>query len=293
MGSYAAEQPPSAKHSQAPVLGSKVGGRYQLDRLLARGATGLVYAASDIRLGRDAVVKVLPPWAFREATRQRFLREARATAAIDHPNVVHCWDAGFIQEGLPYIAMERLRGVTLAERLGRVGLLPVREAIETLRDVLAALSSAHAVGVLHRDIKPANVFLARRGAVVFDFGLSLDPSVADRLTGKGVVLGTPGYMAPEQITGRRIDARTDLYCASATAYEMLTGQLPIAPIEKSVHRLFEAVQHEIPTPPSRVRPWIRGDIDELLLRGLAKEPGDRFADADEMSARCDAIIAAL
>ena len=293
MDIYAVEQPPTATHAQAPVLGSMVGGRYQLDRLLARGATGLVYAASDIRLGRDAVVKVLPPWAFREVTRQRFLREAQVTASIDHPNVVRCWDAGLIQEELPYIAMERLDGVTLAERLRRVGLLPVREAMEVLRDVLAALISAHAAGVLHRDIKPANVFLARRGAVVFDFGLSVDPSDADRLTGNGVVLGTPGYMAPEQINGRHIDARTDLYCASAMAYEMLTGQLPIGSIEKSVRRLFEAVQHQVPLPPSRVRPWICRGVDQLLLRGLSKEPGDRFADAHEMSARCDAIIRTL
>ena len=274
-------------------MGSKVGGRYELQRLLARGAMGVVYEALDAAAGRDAVVKVLPAGALRAATRARFLREAELTANVEHPNVVRCWDAGFLDNDVPYIVMERLQGMTLEQRLREVDLLSVKMAMGVLRDILCALTAIHEASVFHRDVKPANVFLAERGAVLFDFGLCLDQKDTNRLTARGLAVGTPGYMAPEQVAGSEVDARTDLYCASVTAYETLTGRRPIAYGETSVHKVFEAVQKETPKPPSALQPSISGEIDALILRGLAKDPGDRYASAAEMKAQCDSILQTL
>ena len=279
--------------AKLPAVGSTVAGRYELGKLFARGAMGVVYEAVDLTDGKDLALKILPPMALKEQSRDRFLREMRLTAAIEHPHVVKTYQAGLIDNILPYIAMERLVGETLAQRLLKTDVVPVKGVLKILCEVLPALQAAHDQNVLHRDIKPANIFLEKRGAVLFDFGLSIDRSQSTRMTGPGIAIGTPGYMAPEQVLGSDVDERTDLYSVAATAYEAIAGVRPVAHRETKVHKVFEAIVSELPKPPSRRQADVPPQVDALLLTALAKDPADRFADAAQMHAACERVFASL
>ena len=255
---------------------SRVGG-YALGRLLGEGGMGRVFAATDPALGRPVAVKVMrPELAAKPDARQRFLREARAAAAVSHDHVVRIYQVGE-DDGVPFLAMELLDGQSLADRLA-AGPLPVAEVVRIGREAAAWLAAAHAAGLIHRDIKPANLWLeAPAGRVkLLDFGLAR--SVADpALTASGEVLGTPAYMAPEQAAGRPVDHRADLFSLGCVLYHAATGRRPFdGPDAMSI---LHSLANHIPPPAEAVNPAVPWSLAELLGRMMAREPHARPATA--------------
>jgi len=255
-------------------------GPYRIVGLMARGGMGDIYRATDVRLQRDVALKLLAHAGTDDTQRiERFLKEARVTAALDHANIVKVFDVGVL-DGRPYLVAELLDGETLRVRLGR-GPLAGEEATRIAADVAAGLVVAHAAGLVHRDLKPDNIFLTRSGVTkILDFGIAKltdDPAVADGLsTLTGVLLGTAGYLAPEQIRGDAVDGRTDLFALGSMLFEMSTGQRAFAR-EHTIDTLH-AILHDDPPnllPAAGVSP----DLTAIVLRLLEKAPAARFQSA--------------
>jgi TolB-like protein len=265
-------------------------GRYRVVGRLGQGGMGVVYEALDESLGRRLAVKTIrePD----EAARQRFRREARAAARVSHPNVCQLFEIGEDEDGRLFLAMELLAGRTLAERL-REGPLPVGEVVSLGREMLSALAALHEAGIVHRDLKPSNVFLTPHGVKLLDFGLArpvpteLTQTIETgaELTRPGVVLGTPRYMAPEQVTGHEVDARTDLFAVGAVLYEALAGRPPFAGV--TMVEVLSATLHE--SPPALTGSAAIVAVDRVVRRALAKSPGERFATAAGMARELAAV----
>ena len=244
---------------------------------------GRVLLASDDTLRRKVALKTLKRKD--RSSRRRFLREARAAARISHPNVCPIFEVGE-EGGWPFLAMELLSGETLAARLRREPLSPA-EAMDVAEDVLAALGALHDAGVVHRDLKPSNIFLTPHGAKLLDFGLARELpgdvaralATATDLTRPGLIIGTPGYMAPEQILGHPVDARADLFAAGAVLYEALTGQRPFR--GDSAIQALSGTLYEEP-PPLAGAPALVA-LDAPIRRAMAKKPAERHASAREMA----------
>ncbi|MEV0097262.1 PQQ-binding-like beta-propeller repeat protein [Streptomyces sp. NPDC050738] len=271
-------------------------GRYQLQRLVGRGGMGEVWEAFDERLGRTVAVKVVSLLAGGGSAagelRARFLREARITAALEHPRIVAVHDLGeaVTAEGsTPFLVMEFLRGSGLETVVGR-GPVSAQDTAEWGAQICDALAAAHAGGILHRDIKPANVFVtANAGVKVLDFGIAraADPAgIGDLLTRTGTIVGTAAYMAPEQARGRP-EERSDLYEVGCLLFELLTGTLPFSAPDALGY--LTAHLNDSPPPPSSVRPGIPAAWDELILRLLEKDPDRRFTSAAELGAALRAL----
>ncbi len=268
------ERPPP---SIARLEGTNIG-RFKVVSEIGRGGMGIVFLAEDEKLRRKVALKLLPPsFAADEERRRRFLREARAAAAVSHPNLVTVYDVGE-HEGRGYIAMEYLRGRSLREQLGERP-LSVDEAVELARQVLAGLAHAHAAGLLHRDLKPENVLVDRDGRVrLVDFGLAkLDGDVdapGENSTRDGLVMGTPGYMSPEQARGQDVDARSDIFSFGVLFYEMLTRKRPFTgPTRADV---VTSLLRDAPPRADAARPEVGMALGDLVDRCLAKAPHDRF-----------------
>ena len=237
--------------------------RYQLGSLLGAGGMATVYLATDRVLERQVAVKVLrPPDAQDPVFVERFRREARAAARLNHPNIVAVFDSGSHADQ-PYLVMEYVPGQSLAQLLARQGRLAPRRAVELAIQVSAALAAAHAQGLVHRDIKPANVLISPDGQVkVTDFGI-VKASAATTLTGTGTVLGTPAYLSPEQAQGHPVDARSDLYGLGCVLYELVCGSPPFGSgTDRSPVAIATRHVRELPEPPSArnprsTRPWRR------------------------------------
>ena len=219
---------------------------------------------------------------------ERFEREVRLTATLSHPNTVEVYDYGRAEDGTYYYVMEYLPGLSLADLVERHGPLPPGRAVYLLRQVCGALRKAHAAGLIHRDIKPSNIFAARRGgmddvAKLLDFGL-VRPTATARaahLSAEGQILGTPLFMSPEQATGgRELDERSDIYSLGAVAYYLLTGRPPFEG-EGGIAVMIAHARDPV-VPPSRVRPGIPEDLERVVLRCLAKDPAERFPDAESL-----------
>jgi non-specific serine/threonine protein kinase len=243
---------------------------------------GVVYAARDERLERHVAVKTMSAVANDETARKRFWREARAAASVNHPNVCQIYEIGE-DRGALFIAMELLEGEVLSDRL-RKGPLTASQALPIGLGMLDALSALHARGVIHRDLKPSNVFLTVHGVKLLDFGLArpdLDESLTDvsNLTRTGVVMGTPRYMAPEQVTGEGVDARSDLFAAGAILFEMLAGRPAFG--GRTLVEVLHATRFE--QPPALTGSPAVAAIDRLIRRALAKRPQDRPASAAAMA----------
>src|SRR6187551_997353 len=212
---------------QVLTPGTTFGG-YRIERLLGRGGMGAVYAAEQIEDGRQVAVKVLTSGLGSDEDRERFIREGRTAASINHPNTVYVYRTEEI-DGLPTITMELVDGGTLEDKVERLGPLSVAEAIKDTLQIVDGLEAAQRLGILHRDVKPANCFVSPTGDVkVGDFGLSRPVDQVDntRLTKTGLFLGTPVYSSPEQLMGEALDVRSDIYAVAATLYYLLTGKLP-------------------------------------------------------------------
>ncbi len=257
-------------------------GQHEVVRVLGHGATASVFEARHVVLGKAVALKVLHEHlaADREVS-ARFVREGRVAAQIRHPNVVDVLDVG-VEGGLPYLVMELLEGCDLAVWLRAKSRLTVEETLTIMLPVASAIASAHDAGALHRDLKPANVFLARdrRGELlpkIVDFGLSkqFGPTVSAPLTAADMVVGTLGYMAPEQTQGSaHADAKSDQYGLAAIMYECLTGRMPFT--AKSIFGLVEAIRsHALPAP-SHLEPTIPEGFDAVLLRAMSREPAERY-----------------
>ena len=255
--------------------------RYQLTRIVGRGGMGEVWAARDIRLGRDVAVKRLSPHLASEpGVRERFDVEARAAAGLNHPNVVAVFDSGE-HEGIPFLVMELLSGRTLADELVDGPLDPAR-ARQVGGEVLAALAASHAAGILHRDVKPGNVLLTADGAVkVADFGIAKSTEALD-LTSTGTIVGTAAYLAPERLAGQPATAQADLYAVGVLLYEALSGQKPYA--ADTPMGLLRAVELQDPVPLAEARPGLDPSLVAIVERAMDPDPSRRFATAADMAA---------
>ena len=263
-----------------------LGGRYELDGVVGRGGMAEVYRARDIRLDRIVAVKTLREDLARDQTFQaRFRREAQSAASLNHPSIVAVYDTGEDMMGptpVPYIVMEYVDGRTLRDLLRDDRRLLPERALEITDGVLRALDYSHRNGIVHRDIKPGNVMLTRTGEVkVMDFGIARAVSDAQAtMTQTAQVIGTAQYLSPEQARGERVDARSDLYSAGCLLYELLTGRPPFTG-DSPVAIAYQHVR-ENPIPPSRVDPEIPAWADSIVLKAMAKDPGDRYQSAGEM-----------
>ncbi|HJZ69112.1 MAG TPA: protein kinase [Blastocatellia bacterium] len=254
--------------------------RYRLDSEIGRGGMGIVYRATDLDLHREVAIKVLPDKVSANEARERFMREARAAAALNHPNIVAVHDVGE-EGGVPFFVMELVEGHSLGHSSPR----EFREVVEIACQICAALEHAHAHSIVHRDLKPDNVLLSGAGVSgsvkLADLGLAL-PVRDSRLSGAGAIVGTPAYMAPEQILGQKIDGRADLYALGVLLYELttlrlpFTGDDPLAIVSQHVHAPV--------VPPRTLRPDMPRAVEAVIVRLLAKDPGQRFATAAEVSA---------
>lgn len=251
------------------MVGQILSGRYRLEERVGRGGMAEVYRATDLLLERAVAVKVLhPQFASDDEFVERFRREAQAAASLSHPNVVNIFDVGE-DAGTYYIVMEYVRGRTLRAVLQERGPLPIHEALEIAAQVASALAAAHSQGLVHRDVKPANILISTSGQVkVTDFGIARAASESS-LTQTGTVLGSVGYVSPEQARGEEVTGLSDLYSLGATLYEMLTGQVPFRG-ESTAAVILKHLQSQ-PTRPRRLRAEVPEDVENLVLRLLSKE----------------------
>jgi serine/threonine protein kinase len=275
-----------------PAAAGELGtlGPYRVVRELGRGAMGAVCLAVDTRLDRQLALKVmLPEFAADAEAKARFLREARAAAKITHDNVVTVYEADE-RDGVPYIAMQLLQGLTLDAFLQKKGTPSLRHAVRIAREAALGLAAAHKLGIVHRDIKPANLWLeAPNGRVkLLDFGLARPDSLDTELTKSGVLIGTPAFMSPEQALGERVDHRTDLFSLGAVLYWLCTGQLPFP--GATVVAMLKALGTEEPKPVLALNPKVPGPLAELIHRLLAKAPEGRPQSATEVTNRLHEIL---
>jgi ABC-type branched-subunit amino acid transport system substrate-binding protein len=284
----------SATHRSPQAWIGRSVARYQIVELLGMGAMGVVYRAFDTLIERDVAIKILPPeLAADEATRNRFLAEAKAAGRLANPHVVALHEVGQ-QDQTDYIVMELMDGGNLAQILQRSGGFSPAEATRILADACRGLAAAHAAGMIHRDIKPSNLLLNSEGTVkLADFGLAKRSlATGQNLTLTGQVVGTPYYMSPEQCQSKTLDARTDIYSLGATYYSLLTGFTPYHEIESTVQVMFAHVHGE-PLDPRKINPAIPEICSAIVSRATAKSPDDRYQTAGDMHADVVAAHVAL
>jgi serine/threonine protein kinase len=273
---WARQADPMEGDEPDPLIGRAVR-QYQIQEKLGRGGMGVVYRAYDTSLDRTVALKFLPPYlSADDIATERFLVEARAAASLDHPNVCTVHEIGESEEGGRFIAMAYYEGETLKQKIER-GPLPIEEALDCARQIAAGLGAAHEHRIIYRDIKPGNVIVTLDGTVkVLDFGLAKLADIS--LTGTGVRLGTVGYMSPEHLHGEPLDQRADLWSLGVVLYEMLTGELPFR--GRSTAVVVHGILHEEPKRPSGLRPEIPPELETIVGRLLAKDPGRRATSAE-------------
>ena len=271
-------------------------GEYEVQSLLGSGGMGEVYRARDLRLRRDVAIKVLPAFVSTNRERlQRFEQEALATAALNHPNILAVFQMG-THEGAPYLVSELLEGETLREQLKR-GRLALRKAIDFGIQIAHGLAAAHEKGIVHRDLKPENLFVTKDGRVkILDFGLAKltqakDPAgVAPTLveaTEAGVVMGTVGYMSPEQVRGQAADPRSDIFAFGAILYEMVTGKQTFH--KPTSAETMTAILNEEPPSISQIAPNTPPGLQRVVHRCLEKDPEQRFHSAHDLAFALEAL----
>jgi serine/threonine protein kinase len=267
-------------------------GRYKVIAELGRGAMGIVYKAEDPNLDRAVALKTIALEKDAEGAadyKKRFMVEAKAAGKLSHPSIVTVFDFGEV-DGMAYLAMELVEGTDLRKRVQQ-GAIPPAEAVEIACQVAEGLAYAHQRGIVHRDIKPANIMLPERGpAKIMDFGLAR-MRLADHKTSSGIVLGTPRYMSPEQITGQPVDQRSDIFSLGIVLWEMLTGRRLFSGTEMA--QVSHSITYDEHEPPTRVNPDLPAMLDFVVARALKKDPAVRYQDADEMAADLHTCLAEL
>ena len=290
------------------LLDTKLAGRYTVERLIGRGGMATVYLATDSRHHRSVAMKVFSPQLAAAVGADRFLHEIRIAARLAHPHIVPLFDSGAVEAGLEtqdagleqlesqvprpasilYYTMPYIAGDSLRDRLRREGALPVGEAVRIAHRMAEALAYAHAREVIHRDIKPENILLGEGEPMLADFGIARATGFTEeRLTGAGMVIGTPTYMSPEQVSGEPLDGRSDVYALGCVLYEMLLGQPPF--VGGSAEVLLRRQRVEKPPAIAPLRPSVTPRLQEAIDRALAKVPGDRFQSAADFAAELEAI----
>jgi eukaryotic-like serine/threonine-protein kinase len=284
---------PVAGSNEMLKSGTKLG-PYEIVARVGAGGMGVVYKAEDTRLGRIVAIKVLPVHlADRSESRERFEREARTVASLNHPHICILYDVGH-QDGTDYLVMEYLEGETLAQRLIK-GPLPLNQVLQYATEIADALDKAHRKGVTHRDLKPGNVMLTQSGAKLLDFGLaklkrgasglgtplSQLPTAKASITAEGAIVGTLQYMAPEQLEGKETDARTDIFALGAVVYEMATGEKAFE--SKSQASLIAKILETHPPPISSIQPMTPPALDRLVKTCLVKDPDERWQSASDLA----------
>jgi serine/threonine-protein kinase len=266
-------------------------GRYEVSGELGRGAMGIVYKGVDPTIHRTVAIKTLQLSEFEEEEagdiKERFFREAESAGALNHPNIVSIYDAGE-EHDLAYIAMEFLNGVDLVKFTHKGELLPLRDVLNIIAQVADALDYAHSKDVVHRDIKPANIMMLKdTGDVkVTDFGIARITSSSKTKT--GIILGTPSYMSPEQVSGRKVDGRSDIFSLGIVLYEMLAGQKPF--VSEDMTSLMYQITRETHPPVREINPRIPQIIEQIIDRALAKDVSKRYQKADLMAQHLKKVI---
>jgi serine/threonine-protein kinase len=293
------DRPPKSRQDSAPVsrkregkhdlTGQTIGARYRIRGVLGEGGMGTVYDAEHLGLARHVAIKVLSPaHAKKRVSVKRFQQEARAAGAIGHPNICEVYDLGLLEDGSPYLVMEKLVGYTLSDRIAKEGGLPFDDVVEVIAQVLSGLIAAHEKGIVHRDIKPENIFLASRlGSPpiikLLDFGVSkMMPEFQTHedfdLTRTGMVMGTPYYMSPEQARGERnLDGRVDVYACGVVMYEAIAGKRPF--MAPNYNALLLSIINTSPKPLRDVRPSIPAELEAIISRAMSRNRDDRFPSA--------------
>lgn len=265
------------------------GGKYRLDRRLGRGGMGAVYAGTHVELERPVAIKLLlADFTTDPQALERFRREARAAARLNHANVADTYDYGTLPEGGAYIVMELIEGPTLREHLNSHGPLPFSEALVITRQVALGVEAAHHRDIIHRDLKPANIMLTQNAhdglvAVVLDFGIAKlkEQTMTGALTNTGMLIGTPRYMSPEQCAGNELDARSDIYSLGIILYEMLANRPPFdAPMATAIAL---KQMHDPPPPLDTLRPEVPAKVSALCMKMLSKNPDERPQTAAELA----------
>lgn len=259
-------------------------GRYAIQSELGRGAMGVVYKASDTVLERTVAVKTVNMALEREGAEKyeaRFYQEARAAGSLNHPNIVTVYDVG--KEGdVAYMAMEFIEGAELRSLIGEGRAMPVSQAVSVAAQVAEGLAYAHQHGVVHRDVKPANIMVIRDGLVkITDFGIARMRAATDELTQSGMMLGSPKYMSPEQVIGKRADHRSDLFSLGVILYELLTGAAPFN--GENVTALMYQIVNFNPPAPSAVNPAVPELLDYIVAKMLAKPLDERYQSAQDLA----------
>jgi serine/threonine-protein kinase len=277
-------------------IGSLIGGKYVIKRVLGKGGYGAVYEGEHTAIGHRVAIKVARlSTKEREDALTRFSREARICGSLRHPNVGQVYDVGMLDDGAPYMVMELQEGRSLAEIFDEMQ-LPIVALVDITRQLLAGLAAAHAAGVIHRDIKPDNVMIVRdvKGDIVVklvDFGISKtvrsDTEKSGTTTDEDMIVGSPDYMAPEQFRGTAIDVRTDLYAVGVVLYEGITGRLPF--VGESMADLLISVFKDKVEPPTALRPDCPPELERIVLMAMSRDTGMRPHSADQMSRALDQL----
>ena len=282
---------PGASLDRAGTLADQMlDNRYRITRRLGEGGMSFVYEATDVHTGKQLAIKVLSPKLSKDASSvQRLRREAGLAMRLEHPNVCRILRLGETEDGLIYLVMPYLRGELLSDREAKVGQMSPEVGIDYLVQICAGLHYAHEQHIIHRDLKPENVMLVPRegggdNAIVMDFGLAkqrkADPTMA-KLTATGIILGTPEFMSPEQIRGKEIDARSDIYALGIVAYEMFTTQLPFA--GRSPQEMMIARLRGKPAPLNKYRRDFPPKLEAVLMKSMESEPENRHATARDFA----------
>ncbi|MFN2567758.1 MAG: protein kinase [Gemmatimonadaceae bacterium] len=296
--------PPAGSTPLEPpgLIGTVLDGRYRVEIKVGEGGMSFVYLARDVTTGERYAIKLLSASLAQDAKAMaRLRREATFGMRLIHPNICHIIRLGETADGLVYVVMPYVEGELLSDRTGRAGQLPLALTVSLVRDIAAGLQVAHEQGIVHRDLKPENVMVCRRAdgseyAVVMDFGLAKERRAGaelQKLTGTGIILGTPEFMSPEQLRGRQLDGRTDVYSLALITCEMLTGKLPF--LGATQQEIMMARLRGGPVPMRELRPDLDlpDGVQAVIDKALHRSPDDRFATAPEFAAALAAAQSAV
>ena len=292
-GTLSGRAEPAAPVTHTNLIGQVLDGRYMVEKKVGEGGMSFVYLAKDVATKEHYAIKVLSKTLSGDQNAMaRLKREASLGMRLAHANVCHIIRLGETQEGLVYVVMPFVRGEVLSDRNNRKGTLPLDEVVPFVKDIAAGLHMAHELKIVHRDLKPENVMICtdddgRERAVVMDFGLAKErraDAELQKLTATGIILGTPEFMSPEQLRGKPLDARTDVYSLSLMTFEMLTGKLPFA--GRTQQELMIARLRNEPIPLRQARPDLKlpEPVERVLLKAMSREADSRYSTAPEFAA---------